>query len=394
MFESAPSSGPAAPQAPASAAANVTALLADVQALRQQAVATQTSLRELQGQDTASPWADRLFAVDGTLTATALALGLGLCATWWYLWQRPQRRRSLQAVAPQPAVSRDSAIEPPPRTPVQPTATTKVERIAPAPAASQPVAELAQAASPVPRPTEMPAPPVHTTTQPMAPALHKPASDWSPDSELTPLDHVVELSPESHPSIFARLDPTMAFDPAAAADEVQRVRQSLARKREIRSQGLHLDNEDEPEAFLPADSQQATQALMAEPNPEEDTARGELDFSFPDEIDVSPDPWAPAVPMQDPVAPEPLPMTDLSLDAISPDAKPDLAITLALALESEALELWDEARELANEVLEAGDTDQIIEAQTLINRLDAREVQIQYETELLPPDPNLQAPGS
>lgn len=186
----------------------------------------------------------------------------------------------------------------------------------------------------------------------------------------------------------------MAFDPAAAADEVQRVRQSLARKREIRSQGLHLDNEDEPGAFLPADSQQTSQALMAEPNAEEDTARGELDFSFPDEIDVSPDPWAPAVPMQDLVASEPFPMTDLSLDAISPDAKPDLAITLALALESEALELWDEARELANEVLEAGDTDQIIEAQTLINRLDAREVQIQYETELLPPDPSLQAPGS
>ena len=69
-------------------------------------------------------------------------------------------------------------------------------------------------------------------------------------------------------------------------------------------------------------------------------------------------------------------------------------MTHGLPLESEALELWDEARELANEVLEAGDTDQIIEAQTLINRLDAREVQIQYETELLPPDPSLQAPGS
>lgn len=383
VFENASSSSTAAPQAAASAADSMASMLAQVQALRQQAVATQTTLRELQGQD-AGTGADALMnAVDGTMAATALALALGLCATWWYLWRRPQRQQPLLPDTPVASTGANPRSAPP-------TPPSTAQRFATPPAAparaSEPVQTVATADAQAPIDTTRPTP---------TPSAHRPMQDWAPDSQLTPLDHAVELNPESHPSIFARMDSAVAFDPAAAADEVQRVRQSLARKREIRSQGPHLEHDDEPHAFLPQDLPQdllqTTQALHVDPTADGDTARGELDFSFPDECDPSERNPAHDVPMPSP-APPPLPMTDLSLDTIAPNATPDLAITLALALESEALELWDEARELANEVLDGGDAEQIVQAQTLIHRLNAREAQIEYEAELLPPDPSLNPP--
>ena len=48
----------------------------------------------------------------------------------------------------------------------------------------------------------------------------------------------------------------------------------------------------------------------------------------------------------------------------------DYAITLALAHESEAVDLWDEARELATEVLESTNPTLTEQANALLARLD------------------------
>ena len=158
---------------------------------------------------------------------------------------------------------------------------------------------------------------------------------------------------EAAPSVFARAEPVFEFDPAAAADEVQRVRHSLARKREARSQ-FQLEGEVSPDAFLsehaqaPAPSSDGPEAYTREP------MDNDPHFSHPDH------------------APMPYDAPDQQ-QVDSAQSTPQVGITLALALESEALEMWQEARELAQEALDTGDTEQMIQAQLLINRLDARE---------------------
>ena len=59
----------------------------------------------------------------------------------------------------------------------------------------------------------------------------------------------------------------------------------------------------------------------------------------------------------------------------------DFAITLALAQESAALELWSEARDLASEVLESDDAALVSEALSLLEGLNKQELDA-------PPDTN------
>ncbi|MBL0244073.1 MAG: hypothetical protein IPQ22_08765 [Rhodoferax sp.] len=80
----------------------------------------------------------------------------------------------------------------------------------------------------------------------------------------------------------------------------------------------------------------------------------------------------------------PMPQPDLELQPEPPFLpETDFSITFALAEESEALELWPEARELATEVLDSSDGILCTKAQALLARLDALEHTMAQE--LLPP---------
>lgn len=160
-------------------------------------------------------------------------------------------------------------------------------------------------------------------------------------------------SPES---LFARVDPNMGFDSEAAATEVVRVRKSLAEKREARA--IQLERED------------------ADPAP---SAHAWLDLDTPDPMD-SVEVNSSPIPMT-PTEPEPEFEADIALDLeptpteteAEPLGGPDFSITLALAQESEALDLWPEARELATEVLDSSNATLRAQAQALLARLDQLE---------------------
>jgi hypothetical protein len=191
------------------------------------------------------------------------------------------------------------------------------------------------ASNPPAMPTELPAATSDTTH---APAFATPMTADTP-------------SPES---LFARVDPNMGFDSEAAATEVVRVRKSLAEKREARA--IQLERED------------------ADPAP---SAHAWLDLDTPDPMD-SVEVNSSPIPMT-PLEPEPEFEADIALDLDPTPAEPehldgpDFSITLALAQESEALDLWPEARELATEVLDSSDATRRAQAQALLARLDQLE---------------------
>lgn len=171
--------------------------------------------------------------------------------------------------------------------------------------------------------------------------------------------------------LFTRVDPNMGFDPEVAATEVVRVRKSLAEKREARA--LQLESED-------AGSTSNTH-IWLDPQPAHIApAPAGVDLKAPT---IAMTPTDPAI------------ETDIALDIDLEQEPPlpeaqgldgsDFGITLALAQESEALDLWPEARELANEVLESHDARLRAQAQDLLERLDQRERRLNQEPKAAPP---------
>ena len=320
-------------------------LESDIHALKLQALATQKSIQQLQTHEPANPLQTVQSAfpglpsgLDGTVVGVAAALGLILALAWWYLWYRPQTRLN------------------------------------------KTVARRAEAHQPTPKTATL-------STQTAAYAPPAPAS--------TLADDVLD-------SYFARNDPDMGFDSEAAAGEVVRVRRSLADKREARTQQQEIEREEasrptpkphavvditraEPEMVLdleldlepdpePASAQLAVPVPESVPAPEPDfTAEPEP------ELELEPVPINLLEPM-----PMPMPQPDLELQPEQPFLpQTDFSITLALAEESEALELWPEARELATEVLDSSDAILCTKAQALLARLDV--VEHTMAQELLPP---------
>ena len=330
----------AAASAPTSATSDsLTGLLEQVQALKLQAQTTQQTLLTLRREDEESSAMPNLGHWDTAQIGTAIGFLLALAVVWWALWRRPQHLRAQVAPRPVPMTRQARAGAPPAR--------------------GQPATPNKGAAAPTPLHKEAaPTPPnfaaVPSPVQKVA-ADTASAADWSPASQLQPMNSIAEEVHESHPSIFARPEPVREFDPAAAADEVQRVRQSLARKREARHQFQLEGDDSNPDAFLPSQpsdlGERTTDALHVT---QHHAGANELDFSLPD---------SPKMPNDTNNFTNPKPAEPSSHHEV----------VLALALESESLELWQEARELAQEVLDGGDAEQMIQAQMLINRLDARE---------------------
>lgn len=308
----------------------------ELKVLQQQAQATQQSLKQLQSRETVDPMTAIRSDLSAAMTFDANMLGVAgllvlvLAMVWWYLWHRP-RTTPLEAEL---TVMPDREVDP-----------VAVAMPAPAPATSS---------APPPSPAEQPA------------------------------DAMASRS-------FAQRDAGVGFDSEAAANEVTRVRKSLADKREARA--LTLEREDMPGL----DEWQARQELPPlefdlelETAPEDD---GPISFSLPTHrpapapqpetdafvasADAPPVPLATEHPCEPDGAGAPTPKSESEPDK---SAEYDYSITLALAEESEALELWTEARELAREVLLSSDPTLQAQAQSLLDRLDPLEQASRLET--------------
>ncbi len=366
-----PQPGASAPEAGAS---SIDRMQAELKAVQQQALATQQSLQQLEARKPVDAYSAITSHLPTFSTLDSAALGVGSAlvlaavVVWWYVWQRP-RTRWIEAGA---------------------------QRM-PMPSTQSPVA----------RPTVPP------SVQPsQAPASE--TQDWMPSTasgELSTHGYEPSTSP------FARQEPNMAFDSEAAASEVMRVRKSLAEKREARAHFLEREDAEDPDLDLDLDLDEVhTPASAPQPERKSEPAsepEAELDL----DLDLAPDPWlqpgetVPGTTAAQPAdaihftlaledygvmpeatpAPEKQPPYDLAMD-LPPEAEVetpllpntptyDYTITMALAEESAALELWNEARDLAAEVLASDNAALVAQAQALLERLN----QLEQDA---PPDTN------
>lgn len=334
----------------------------ELKALQQQALATQNSLKQLQARDENQAYAGALPEVpafpnmDGAVLGVAALMVLAFGVLWWYLWHRPKIRLAEAQHTAMPDLAQASRFGPPPKYEI------KTSRTAAAP------------------------PPAAVTT-----GAH---DKWSVDSGWGDL-----VDSDAPTSPFARSSPAMEFDPEAAASEVVRVRKSLAEKREARAQILEREDAPRVSPILPSvrawlDSGVHGSSIDTADLPPANTAAVQEYAQAQDneeQHEVPPQPPAQAVYFSLPAAApeEVIPWEHAAIPAAAPDTAPetipqtepdtegpmeqDYTITLALALESETLDLWPEARELANEVMESRDTALRSQAQALLKRLDQLE---------------------
>jgi len=205
--------------------------------------------------------------------------------------------------------------------------------------------------------------------------------------------------PQPPPSatIFARAQPAFAFDPEAAANEVTRVRKSLAEKREARSMLREYEEDgpaqpdDAPTALvslsnLPGGETPAPALLPATTEPFLDESKTQAVVENADSASLEAHPRLELGPSADESPPPSAALASTETwetEESHEIHEPDYAVTLALAQESVALELWSEARELANEALECGDATVKDGAQALLSSIEAHERQIRLDAQAL-----------
>jgi len=327
---------------------------AELKAVQQQALATQQSLAQLQARKSADPYSaivselPRFVGVDGTILGVGAALALAGVAVWWYVWQRPRNRWT------------DAGD-----TRMQDAASVST----------------------------------HAPLQ-QAPAPREDTNDWSPST--TPS----ELSAASFESANAnaRLVRDIAFDSEAAAAEVTRVRNSLAEKRDARANFLERESAIQRDRELDLDLDELRIAPPAQGRLESSTTQAAIPEHEPSsdlEAALDVDPWLqPGESLPGAIADsngEAIHFS-IALDAygLKPDAPTtpdaptpyeldmeptpapstrdyDFTITMALAQESAALELWTEARDLATEALASDNAELVAQANALLERLNQLE---------------------
>lgn len=364
-------------------------LQAQISALRQQALVTQNSIQQLQAQDTGST----LWDTPWGMGAQGLVFGLGAILLGWLLVRLVLGRAPavVVPVAPKAQDFVESRYYLTDRAPLP-------DPVVVATAQAGPVAGVA------------PVPPVFAEADfvqsaPMADSESVFNMFWESDApSTTPITEPLVDEARAELMAFAPQMASPEFDPQAAANEVERVRRSLAEKREARTRQrllgdiLHYGYEpEEVEVSLPpADVPPVFPVRVAgEQVPDLD-----LDLDWSGE---SQDP--PQVALQEPPLPEepavaPVLETpgheavDVYLDPPEPEPEtmvPDSAVQLALAQEFVALGLLEGARELAQEVLVSGQEPLQRDAQTLLNELDAQEAALRVGQLVVPLEPSQDA---
>ncbi len=306
---------------------------ADIKVLQQQAMATQASIQQLNARPAVDPWTaiqskvPTLPAVDMTVIGVSVVLAAVVASTWWYSRRRPKTLHTQEA----------------PEYPGIP----------------DPHAAFGTIHNPQ---SEMPV--ANTWVAPVA----------ASGSDYAGLESPPPLQTPATTSLFSRLEVPIGFDSEAAASEVTRVRKSLAEKREARAQQREYA-EDTDSAPIPVTAEVPYSEWPAPAASDPDaflSMAGHLLPVFEAETVCEPE-QAPSV---EEVTTEPKLEPDQPLG-------PDFTVTLALAQESEVLELWDEARELAKEVLESTDPELQAQATVLIQRMDAKLHDIAQESKFL-----------
>ncbi len=250
----------------------------ELNAVQQQALATQQALKKLQTRESVDPVSaianqlPQFPAVNGVILGSAVGLTVALAVLWWFVWYRPKAR--LMAMPPQ-SMRRSDA-------PSTFHGSTGFDSHPATPAAKS------------------------TRTVPGGDTVAEPAEPVALDLDL---DQPASASP-------ARSDAGVAFDPDAAASEVMRVRKSLADKREARSQILEREDASGMEP-LPSIRAWLDSGLAP---------AGEMDVTQPSAEPAlsSPDPWqqpgdAPYGEPQAPIADE----EDIEFSFSLPDSSTD-----------------------------------------------------------------------
>ncbi len=362
---------------------------AQIKTLQQEALATQRTLKQLHAREAPGPFAPIPQMDPAMLGAMALFCAL-LLVMWWYLWHRPRIRLEQQHRVPVKDLRRLSEFVGARPPDVQPRATQ-------------------------PPPVAMPVTPVQEP-EPRLPPVRKPAPKPEPATAPLPAEIVPPLPPAASATVFARAHPGFGFDPEAAANEVTRVRKSLAEKREARSMlreyeeegpaqpddaptdlGNVLDFELPEPVIFPAKPEPTVEQAHSQPSAEEADAAPlealpwlelapEADASR-EIVDVTPKPVANDPPL--PLAASPVESTETWETGESHEIlEPDYAVTLALAQEAVALELWAEARELADEALEYGDASVKNGARSLLQSIEVHEARKREQAQELNDTPD------
>lgn len=305
-------------------------LASELKALRLQAQRTEAELAQLHEQAPARSPLDALRGSEAAGGAALLGLALGVLALVWW-WRRQRVSRSLRAAA----VAESSFL---PETPVpRPTgsvlyggAAQRSRATPPEPGRAVPDAPVAK------RPAERPL---------------MPDSGFRPSSlDVTFVEHDA-LDVATQPaalsradSFFASAEASLEFDPEAAANEVERVRKSLAAKRSERSRwstpgSENVWNDDDPSSG--PDALLHSEVLFAGSQPAR-TAGVDVSIDFPDDVGPAPANWTPVDTAVEP---------NLERNKPAPDTDHEVDVGVSLIQELQGLGLWSEARELAKELI-------------------------------------------
>lgn len=392
-----PAPPPSAP-APAASISHLERMQAELKAVQQQALATQQSLQQLQSRKPQDPFSAIVSelgtapAAEGTLVGSVAVLALAGAAAWWFVWQRPRKRWTdagdtrMQTAAPMPA----PASLAPDTTPKNPSTGW---------ASSTAAGELSTAG-------------------------------FESSSAHARLDRDIAFDSEAAATEVTRVRKSLAEKRVARASYLDREEAPEPK----RHAGLDLDLELDAVETPPASAASAqvdnrmTHTAMPDATPEpQPKPEPVLDLDSALELDLGLDPWhqpgeslpgttddpagdaihfslaledygmkpeapsAPDVPPHYELAMDPIP--EVNVDAATAEApglvhapEPgaagyDFTITLALAQESAALELWTEARDLATEVLASDNAALVGQATALLERLQ----QMEHDA---PPDTN------
>lgn len=368
---------------PAEAAQSIEQLEGQIKALLQQEIKTQQSIQQLSGQYSDSVNQGLLF--DDPWMMGAVCLVLGLCAWMFgsFLGRLTTRRRVLDASALEQKRFADSLmyLEDEAYIPMPPVHGTGSGHPVPA------TPNHASAHGPAVFP--------HMDFSPSGPLLEvEPESvlglfldDIHPlDSETAP--PASQLQAEVETSVLELPMEAHAFDSKATADEVERVRKSLAKKRAARAcqgsydisvhaplQPMDRSSDAPPDPVM----EQTSHAVMQEDKSGEPSGGVDLLLDLPDELTLElqlPESEMPFTEepfrAEDSVEPLQAVVIDPHAEPLpEPEPQPAAAVQLELALVLETLGLRDGARDIAHEVLESGDDKLRLKAEALVARLDA-----------------------
>jgi hypothetical protein len=322
-----------------------------IKALHQQAISTQHGIQQLAEQDAGSGLKGLLSDDPWMMGAEGLVLALGAVLLGALLGRLTRRRRVVSTLAPAQSGFADSQVylgyaE---QIPMPPVCDTR--RDLPADAIAN------HAAAPLP--------------------LVFNQIDFEPSVSFLELESVFGLFlDDAHPPVVVN-----GFDYEAAANEVVRVRKSLAQKRDARARQrayevsvhsslphMNRSSSAPPEAVRDP----IAHAVMHGDERGEPSGGLDLRLDLPAALPLE----LHSAESEIPVAEEPLMAQDSHLTLvpfntpIEPEAQTDATVQLALALEFEMVGLLDGAREIAREVLESGDDALRLKVEALMARLD------------------------